>query len=336
MFDSRVPHQAEDWFASLADGDLKKAANMQHAVGFFQHGFLPADDGSAVLALWESREECTAQEIQEFIDGPARLCGDALTSRAYQTLSSAVTPPSCWPKEPEDAKETAGSFFWVRHEYLEGCAPEGCSYHFWTELLAGTYPFFETPHPNLLQNHYFLPSGPSEGDPMFSVWETREPMSVEEFEAFIDGPNSPTAGTCSNAVHRVASGFGIMPSAAFPRRSFMGSAMMPLMDDSMFGIFGSGKLPFPLTFEHEPHTTVEDDEPEDEEVDILDYVIDNVDIDDDAMFEKVNDVVPFEIPPTIKPKVEKPAKLAAKITLPTSNEPDGPWADVSADDEIGI
>jgi hypothetical protein len=100
-----------------------------------------------------------------------------------------------------------------------------------------------------LHNHYFLPSGPTDADPIFSVWETREPMSVDEFQAFIDGPSSPVAGACTNLAHRVMPG-GLVPSAFFRSRAFVSSMAMPLMDDTMHRLM-ERMLPFPLTLKEE-------------------------------------------------------------------------------------
>ena len=50
---------------------------------------------------------------------------------------------------------------------------------------------FASPYPDRTYNHYLLPSGTTDDDALFSIWETREPMHAEEFAGFIDGPHSP-------------------------------------------------------------------------------------------------------------------------------------------------
>jgi hypothetical protein len=236
--------KAEDWFAAMEYADLKTARKMQHEYGISMHNYLPAEDGSAVLCVWESKDPtCSPEQMQAFLDGPARLPGDALTTRVHKTLSFGVTPTSCWPSMPAPAAESSGNFFWVRHELHEDCAVP-----FWAEMIPRS-PLFASPYPELLHSHYFLPTGPTEADPFFSVWETREPMSEDEFKAFINGPQSPVAGTCTNVVHRAMPG-AVVPTAAFPARNFMGSMAMPLMDD-MHRFMKSMMPPNPLTLEEE-------------------------------------------------------------------------------------
>lgn len=61
--------------------------------------------------------------------------------------------------------------------------------------------------------HAFLPSEP-EG-PILCLWECKEKMSLQEFENFIDGPNSPAGGALINKAFRVLPS-GLTPPSAWP------------------------------------------------------------------------------------------------------------------------
>ena len=93
---------------------------------------------------------------------------------------------------------------------------------------------FTSPYPGRTYNHYLLPTGTTDDDALFSVWETREPMHAEEFAGFIDGPHSPARAAWfeSSEVQQVAPNASPLPSV-FQRRGFMNSAAMPLMDAPM-------------------------------------------------------------------------------------------------------
>ena len=62
-------------------------------------------------------------------------------------------------------------------------------------------------------NHLFMPT--TDPSTVFCVWESKAPMTVPEFTAFIDGPEGPSPGTFTNAAYAVMEG-GTVPSAAFP------------------------------------------------------------------------------------------------------------------------
>ena len=52
-------------------------------------------------------------------------------------------------------------------------------------------------------------------DDIFCIWEASQPLSAEEFQSFIDGPDGPAPGVFINRVFPVIEG-GITPSTAFP------------------------------------------------------------------------------------------------------------------------
>ena len=61
-----------------------------------------------------------------------------------------------------------------------------------------------------------MPTAPGADGPMQCIWETREDMSVEDFQTFIDGENGPDggAGLLINKVYKAMPG-GNTPNAIF-------------------------------------------------------------------------------------------------------------------------
>lgn len=142
---------------------------------------------------------------------------------------STWTPPSD-DSAPCATAPSTGSFFWVRHDFIPGKSET-----FWARLsdqLALTYqPGFASPHPDRVHCHCLLPTGKGELDPIFSVWETRDPMHVHDFRWFLLGQNSPVLPDCvASAVHQVPSSANPLSAAFRARASFLSSAMMPLED----------------------------------------------------------------------------------------------------------
>jgi hypothetical protein len=225
--------EAENWWTVMSDADLVTAAKMQHERGIYAHSCLPSSVDGPMICIWEAREPTTAAEVQAFIEGPAQTAGspDARTTHVYAVDASlgGIVPPSAWPRAQAPTAETTGSFFWCEHTFEFDEAAEA----FFTLTRESTLAALESPLPELLHHHCFLPTGPSATDPAFSVWESREPLSVEEFHAFIDGSQSPLVGATS-VVHAVAAAGTPLP-VAYPRRPgmFAGAMLMPLMDDSM-------------------------------------------------------------------------------------------------------
>ena len=87
----------------------------------------------------------------------------------------------------------ASTFFHVHHEFRAGAAQA-----WWEAAQAAMAPgggWDEAVAKNLeagFYNHSFCPVG-SEG-PAFCIWEVREGITAEEFQAFIDGPNGVNFG----------------------------------------------------------------------------------------------------------------------------------------------
>ena len=163
--------------------------------------------------------------------------------------------------------------------------------------------------PELLHYHCFLPTGIDATDPVFSVWESREPMSADDFRGFIEGPMSPIPGATSE-VYQVAS-IGTPPLSAFPRRPgvFAGRMLMPLMDDTMN--MWNTMLPFKLTLEDEGEVDGDDENNElfKEEVEEAIVPLQNaapqqdeeedpaMEADkDEALVWKIEAAMPFEVP----------------------------------------
>jgi hypothetical protein len=241
--------EAENWWAEMADADLATAAKMQHERGIFAHYCLPSTISGPMLCVWECLEPTTAEELTAFIQGPAQPAGspDALSSRVYAIDAElgGLARPSAWPHTPPPTAESTGSFFWCTHTFEFDAAAEAFF------ALTSQHPVaaLESPMPELIHHHMFLATGATATDVAFSVWETREPIEVDEFHAFIDGPQSPLVGTTS-VVHPVGAS-GTPPAAAFPRKpkTFANAMMMPLMSDTM-NIWNT-MLPFKLTREEE-------------------------------------------------------------------------------------
>ena len=214
----------------------------------------------------------TFDDIRKALD-PGPL-GDVQVIYQVDTgLPGASVPASAFkkdawttPKPPGPFAPSTGSFFWVRagteptsasdsargfsvahtptvphklspfrisrHQVRHFFRPGGAA-SFWAAMEAEPAGF-TSPYPGRTYNHYLLPTGTTDDDALFSVWETREPMHAEEFAGFIDGPHSPARAAWfeSSEVQQVAPNASPLPSV-FQRRGFMNSAAMPLMDAPM-------------------------------------------------------------------------------------------------------
>jgi hypothetical protein len=246
----RDPSKSGEWWAEMADAQLSKAAQMQLERGIYSHLFMPTGSGDGpILVLCECREPTSTEALRAFLEGPARPAGDALNTRvhAVDVELPGLLPQSAWSNSCVASSQlpryrsppvSTGSFFWATHTFVDDSAATS----FWSWAREND---ISSPHPGLLHHHCFLPTGATEGDPVFSVWETREPLGADEFQRFLDGPNSPVAGLCTSQVNELTGlcmsqakelmNLAVPPPAAFPRRpgSFAGSMMMPLMDDGM-------------------------------------------------------------------------------------------------------
>ena len=218
----------------MSEANIPLAAEMQHGRGVYAHQSLPSGVHGPILCFWETRAPMTAESLREFIEGPAQPAGspDALTTRVYtidETLGG-LAQPSAWPMQPKPTGDSTGSYFWCAHGFE---SDEAAAAFFARTTSASPVGGLESPMPGLLHFHSYLPTGIRATDPMFSVWETREPMSADDFQGFIDGPSSPFAGATSK-VYKVGP-MATPPPSAFPHRvgSFVGRMMMPLMDDTM-------------------------------------------------------------------------------------------------------
>jgi len=189
---------------------LEASVAATREAGFYNHAFMPSSTEGPILCLWESKEPCTVDAMQAFIDSDKSPAGDSFTNDVYPVMEGGMPPASGFPAAPAPPKATTGSFFWVHHEFTEG-GPE----KFWPAMAS-----VDTAEVMAKQNalgyhcHSFLPSK-TEG-PVFCVWETREPMTVEQFQEFIDGPNGPTpeGGVFKNTV-RLAQPGSMCLSAKF-------------------------------------------------------------------------------------------------------------------------
>lgn len=236
----------------MNDANLAKASKMQLKKGIYAHACLPSGVDAPMLCVWECREPTSASEMQAFLDGPARPAGDAITTRLFPVLGG-LAPPSAWPSDDASGATSAqstGSFFWVEHSFVDAAAA--------ASFLDGTPPAtLASPMPELLHHHYCLQTGTAATDPVFSVWESFEPLSLDEFEGFICGSSSPfkkacsSVKACSTVVHSLMPcTFAAPPPAAFPHQTaFAGAMAMPLMDDTMN--FMHTMMPFRLTREEE-------------------------------------------------------------------------------------
>jgi hypothetical protein len=208
-----------------------------HTAGFCRVGYLPGYGASKVFCIWECKDELpreTFDDIRKALD-PGPLGDVQVIYQVDTELPGASVPASAFkkdawttPKPPGPFAPSTGSFFWVRHVFRPGGAAS-----FWAAMEAEPAGF-ASPYPDRTYNHYLLPTGTTDDDALFSVWETREPMHAEEFAGFIDGPHSPARAAWfeSSEVQQVAPNASPLPSV-FQRRGFMNSAAMPLMDAAM-------------------------------------------------------------------------------------------------------
>ena len=103
----------------------------------------------------------------------------------------------------------AMNFYTVYHEFKEGKADE-----FWSgvaDIDMGA--FAKSQHESGVFNHYFMPS--DYNGPIMCVWECKnKAMGSDDFQDFIDGPESPAAGLI-NKVYPINE-MGFAPASAWP------------------------------------------------------------------------------------------------------------------------
>lgn len=219
-----VPGKAEEWWAGTAKMMADPAAfaawtARQAELGFVNHHFMPqAMGGDAdMMCIWETKEEVTAKQFQQFIDGPDGPSFGALVNTCHTALPGGIFPATGFKVNvPNIAKvePTRGSFFWIHHEFKSADTAK----QFWG-MMGGMGPadmraMGQKNHELGFHNHFFVPCG--EAGPAFCVWESEKDLTVEEFQRFIDGPDGPGAGKIfDNACRKVAAGANV-PSAKFP------------------------------------------------------------------------------------------------------------------------
>lgn len=140
-------------------------------------------------------------------------------------MPGAATPTSHFAEKEifHEALPSAGSMFWVYHEFKPDTAPK-----FWEWLQGfGTPENMAAMHAKFnslgMHNHSFCPGGP-EG-PCVCIWESDKPMEAAEMQAFIDGPDGPGRGVPGidgsvfvNKVYKSMPG-GSFPSAKFSKKA---------------------------------------------------------------------------------------------------------------------
>lgn len=187
--------------------------NNQH--GFHNHSFLPASTNGPVFCLWESEKDITVEEFQKFIDGPDGPGGEGTFINKVHKINDAGKLPishfqSGRPNENFTVpKPGTGSTFFIDHAFNDGQAQV-----FW-DLIKSWSPEdwvnMAKKHEELgFYNTSFLP-GREKGP--YCVWETKKEMSIEEFQAFIDGENGPdpSGKIFTNTVYKVIPGAKTLP-----------------------------------------------------------------------------------------------------------------------------
>jgi hypothetical protein len=242
-FRDLVP-QGQWWREFFGECNHESMAKRQHAKGLYCHSFLPSVYGT-VFAIYETEDRKTPTELEEALDATDGPLGDwgALASTVVSAgdKGPVVLPPSAWPTRPKtEDTPSSGSFFWTVSSPRAGCSDTTL----WRKH-EGPPGGLAAPHPGKLFNHYFMQT--QAGEPIYCVFETRDPMGADDFTTFLEGPYSPLPyHSYSHTVHRVMSpvpGAASLPSsrgAAFPQHGtgFLGQAWMPLMDRTMSNMAG--------------------------------------------------------------------------------------------------
>jgi len=229
---------AEFWemIGSFSPADWEAMAKKHHDLGFHNHTFLPSSPTGLVNCVWEAKDSTAVEDFQAFIDGPDGPGPGIFTNKVYKVMPGAVLPSSFWHEAvPKPTMQTSGSFFWVYHEFHEGAAAG-----FW-EMMGSMTPDgmaqMNAKNRSLgFENHSFQPLDPA--GPCICIWESKEPLAAEEFQAFIDGPEGPGAGAVfRNQVFKVMPG-AVLPPAKFPQPSVVQHRIntIPIKPGSMASI----------------------------------------------------------------------------------------------------
>lgn len=122
------------------------------------------------------------------------------------------------------------TFFSVVHTFNEGKADQ------WWQFISSMSPsdwaaMTDKHHALGFHNHSFLPTGPT--GVINCLWECKSDVTVEEFQAFIDGPDGPGEGVFVNK------SFKVMPGAFLPSSYFYEPQPKPQMPStgSMFWVY---------------------------------------------------------------------------------------------------
>jgi hypothetical protein len=200
---------SDEFWGAIAGVDMAEMAKGQHESGIFNHYFMPGAVDGPMMCLWECKDkEMGSDAFKAFIDGPESPAG-GLLNKVYPISDMGMTPASAWPTMPAPGAKSAGSFFWVKHTFNEGTA-EG----FWENMATIDMDEFAAANKKKgFCNHLFMPT--TDPSTVFCVWESKAPMTAEEFAVFMDGPDGPAPGVFTNAVYPVMEG-GTTPPAAFP------------------------------------------------------------------------------------------------------------------------
>lgn len=96
------------------------------------------------------------------------------------------------------------TFFILHHEFKDGKGKEFLEW-FRTRKDVDRAKMQERNLSRGLWNHSVILTG--EDGPVYCIWESKDDMSVEEFQKFIEGPNGPAPGWFHNYPHKMMDGF---------------------------------------------------------------------------------------------------------------------------------
>ena len=230
VFHNFKPGKADEFWGAMGDVDFAAMAEAQHEAGIFNHYFMPSDVEGPIMCLWECKDkEMGSDDFQAFIDGPESPAAD-LVNKVYPINDMGVTPSSAWPTMPAAPTKSSGSFFWVKHTFNQGEAPA-----FWESMATIDMEAFAAANKEKgFVNHLFMPT--TDPSTVFCVWESKAPMTVPEFTAFIDGPEGPSPGTFTNAAYAVMEG-GTVPSALWSQMPLWGGSAAVAAADEVVCIY---------------------------------------------------------------------------------------------------
>lgn len=212
---------SEAWWKIMGEmkpEDLGKINQAWQEAGYRNHFFMPEGGDKATCCVWETKKEMSQAEFQTFIDsekGPGE--GKVFDNRVTLAMPGAATTPDSFFEKGagDEAKPTTGAFFWIDHTFKSKETSDT-----WWKMMSEMTPevigeINEAWQASGFKAHYFMPEGGI--GQTICIWETKTDMTVEEFQAFIDGEKGPGPGLFYNEVHKVMPG-GTCPSAFFTAR----------------------------------------------------------------------------------------------------------------------